>query len=45
LKSTATENRRAPRAWWTLMWESFFGFKKTPFSDSSDAKPLFASAA
>ena len=27
------------------MWESFFGFKKTPFSDSPDAKQLFASAA
>ena len=25
------------------MWESFFGFKKTPFSDSPDAKQLFAS--
>ncbi len=22
------------------MWESFFGFKKTPFSDSPDAKQL-----
>jgi len=27
------------------MWESFFGFKKTPFSDSPDGKQLFASAA
>ena len=27
------------------MWESFFGFKKTPFTDSPDAKQLFASAA
>jgi general secretion pathway protein A len=27
------------------MWESFFGFKKTPFSDSPDAKQWFASAA
>jgi general secretion pathway protein A len=27
------------------MFESFFGFKKTPFSDSPDAKQLFASAA
>jgi len=27
------------------MWESFFGFKKTPFSDSPDAKQLFASEA
>ena len=26
------------------MWESFFGFKKTPFSDSPDLKQLFASA-
>ena len=26
-------------------WESFFGFKKTPFSDSPDAKQLFSSAA
>src|SRR5437016_993544 len=25
------------------MWESFFGFKKMPFSDSPDPKPLFAS--
>jgi len=25
------------------MWESFFGFKKTPFSDSPDVKQLFAS--
>jgi type II secretory pathway predicted ATPase ExeA len=25
------------------MWESFFGFKKTPFGDSPDAKQLFAS--
>ncbi len=23
------------------MWESYFGFKKTPFSDSPDAKQLF----
>src|SRR5208283_1610813 len=27
------------------MWESYFGFKKTPFSDSPDAKQLFASQA
>jgi general secretion pathway protein A len=27
------------------MWESFFGFKKTPFSDSPDSKQVFASAA
>ena len=27
------------------MWEAFFGFKKTPFSDRPDAKQLFASAA
>ena len=27
------------------MWETYFGFKKTPFSDSPDAKQLFASAA
>ena len=27
------------------MWESFFGFKKTPFSDSPDGKQLFASQA
>ena len=27
------------------MWESFFGLKKTPFSDSPDAKQLFASQA
>jgi type II secretory pathway predicted ATPase ExeA len=27
------------------MWESFFGFKKTPFSDSPDPKQLFSSAA
>jgi transposase InsO family protein len=27
------------------MWESFFGFKKTPFSDSPDVKQLFASQA
>jgi len=26
------------------MWESFFGFQKTPFSDSPDGKQLFASA-
>ena len=25
------------------MWESYFGFKKTPFSDSPDAKQLFDS--
>jgi hypothetical protein len=25
------------------MVETFFGFKKTPFSDSPDAKQLFAS--
>ena len=25
------------------MWESFFGFKKTPFSDSPDTKQLFVS--
>ncbi|MEZ5357117.1 MAG: AAA family ATPase [Bryobacteraceae bacterium] len=25
------------------MWHSFFGFKKTPFSDSPDAKQLFSS--
>ena len=25
------------------MWESFFGFKKTPFGDSPDAKQLFTS--
>jgi general secretion pathway protein A len=24
------------------MWESYFGFKKTPFSDSPDAKQLFS---
>jgi len=24
------------------MWESFFGFKKTPFSDNPDGKQLFA---
>ena len=28
-----------------MIWESFFGFKKTPFSDSPDAKQLFTSAA
>ncbi|MGH9603824.1 MAG: ExeA family protein [Terriglobales bacterium] len=28
-----------------MLWESFFGFKKTPFSDSPDAKQLFASGA
>ena len=28
-----------------MMWESYFGFKKTPFGDSPDAKQLFASAA
>ena len=27
------------------MWETYFGFKKTPFSDCPDAKQLFASAA
>ena len=27
------------------MWETFFGFKKTPFSDNPDAKQLFASQA
>ena len=27
------------------MWESFFGFQKTPFSDSPDAKQLFVSQA
>ena len=27
------------------MWESYFGFKKTPFGESPDAKQLFASAA
>ena len=27
------------------MWEAYFGFKKTPFSDSPDAKQLFASEA
>jgi len=27
------------------MWESFFGFKKTPFSDCPEAKQLFAAAA
>ena len=27
------------------MWESFFGFKKTPFGDCPDAKQLFASQA
>jgi type II secretory pathway predicted ATPase ExeA len=27
------------------MWEAFFGFKKTPFSDHPDAKQLFASEA
>ena len=27
------------------MWEAFFGFKKTPFGDSPDAKQLFASQA
>jgi type II secretory pathway predicted ATPase ExeA len=27
------------------MWESFFGFKKTPFSDCPDGKQLFASQA
>ena len=28
-----------------MMWESYFGFKKTPFGDSPDAKQLFPSAA
>lgn len=28
-----------------MKWESFFGFKKTPFSDSPDAKQLFCSQA
>lgn len=27
------------------MWESFFGFKKTPFSDNPEGKQLFTSAA
>ena len=27
------------------MWETFFGFKKTPFSDCPDTKQLFASQA
>ena len=27
------------------MWESFFGFKKTPFSDSPDTKQLLAAQA
>src|SRR5947208_1797668 len=27
------------------MWESFFGFKKTPFGDAPDSKQVFASAA
>ena len=27
------------------MWETFFGFKKTPFPDCPDAKQLFASQA
>jgi general secretion pathway protein A len=27
------------------MWEAFFGFKKTPFSDNPDEKQLFASPA
>jgi general secretion pathway protein A len=27
------------------MWEAYFGFKKTPFSDCPDAKQLFASEA
>jgi general secretion pathway protein A len=26
-----------------MLWQSFFGFKKTPFSDRPDAKQLFAS--
>ena len=28
-----------------MMWESYFGFKKTPFGDNPDAKQLFPSAA
>ena len=28
-----------------MMWESYFGFKKTPFGDSPDAKQLFPSEA
>ena len=27
------------------MWETFFGFKKTPFPDNPDSKQLFASQA
>jgi type II secretory pathway predicted ATPase ExeA len=27
------------------MWETFFGFKKTPFADNPDGKQLFASQA
>jgi len=27
------------------MWETFFGFKKTPFPDCPDPKQLFASQA
>ena len=27
------------------MWDTFFGFKKTPFADNPDAKQLFASQA
>ena len=27
------------------MWETFFGFKKAPFSDCPDARQLFSSAA
>jgi hypothetical protein len=27
------------------MWETFFGFKKTPFSDCPDARQMFSSAA
>ena len=27
------------------MWETYFGFKKTPFGDSPDGKQLFVSAA
>src|SRR5258708_16363965 len=27
------------------MWEAFFGFKKTPFSDNPDSKQLFPSQA
>jgi len=27
------------------MWDTFFGFKKTPFPDNPDSKQLFASQA